>query len=97
MLFVPVNEGKVHWTLAVVDFRKKEIQMYDSMHNTHSEYLEHLKRYLMDEHKDKKGYDLPDKDEWQLVRTDCENTPRQRNSKLLSFLDCPLHLDPLCY
>ena len=50
-------------------------------------YLEFLKRYIADEHQDKKKEPLPDAEEWELVP--CErNTPRQRNGYDCGVFTC---------
>ena len=81
-IFFPINEGRMHWICAVAFMKEKRIQMYDSMGSDGMHYLENLFQYIKDEHKAKKGCDLPNADEWKLVP--CErDTPRQRNGKIM--------------
>lgn len=58
--------------------QEKRIQFYDSMMGSGMYYLEGLMRYLKDEWSAKKGGDLPDADQWQLVTCE-EDTPQQSN------------------
>lgn len=45
-IFVPINVHGNHWTLAVVDFKKKEIVYYDSMAGSMSDVFTNLREYL---------------------------------------------------
>ena len=47
-ILVPVHLG-VHWCLAVIDFKKKQIQYYDSMGGNNQGCLNVLRQYLCDE------------------------------------------------
>lgn len=79
-IFFPINCHGSHWILAVVFMQEKKIQMYDSFHGSHMKYLEHLLEYLKDEHTDKKkGEPLPNDDDWELIETNIDETPRQHN------------------
>ncbi len=49
MLIVPVHAHSNHWTLSVVDFRKKTISYYDSKYGHNSAILQTLRQYLIDE------------------------------------------------
>lgn len=77
-IFFPINQGFSHWICAVVYMKEKRIQMYDSLHGPGMSYLEAIFRYLKDDYKDKKGGEMPDKDEWELVVTQGD-TPNQHN------------------
>lgn len=81
-IVIPVNVGRMHWVCVVAFMQEKRIQFYDSMGDAGDDYLRHMFRFLQDEHMDKKKQPLPDADSWQLV-TCTNDTPRQRNSKLL--------------
>lgn len=60
-------------------------RFYDSFGGDGMEYLQHVFRYIQDEHLDKKKSPLPDIDEWKLVP--CTNdTPRQGNGTLRRVL-----------
>jgi sentrin-specific protease 1 len=98
-IFFPINTNRSHWICAVVFFKEKRIQMYDSMGAGGMHYLKHIFRYLQDEHRAKKGCPMPDLDEWTLVPC-TRDTPSQQNGfdcgvylcMFLDFLsmDCPL-------
>ena len=77
MLFFPVNISNTHWCLAVVHVREKRIQYYDSMGGSGTEYLRALRRWVVDEMKDKKEKDVDPK-EW-LLQPTTSDTPRQAN------------------
>ena len=50
-------------------------------------YLETIKRYIEDEHEDKKKFPLPDTDEWKLIP--CQpDTPRQKNGYDCGVFTC---------
>ncbi|CAM9271486.1 unnamed protein product [Chrysoparadoxa australica] len=59
-LLVPINEGQSHWTLAVVNFKRKCFQYYDSMGGTCQQAYEDIVRYVDEEYRDKhaKGCDI---------------------------------------
>ena len=74
-LFFPVNENYAHWILGVVDFAKEKFSVLDP-YQAHAKprpsLIHHLKRYLEDEHLDKKGAPLPYDfwDNWEFVDID---------------------------
>ena len=77
-IFFPMNLSNMHWACAVIYMQEKRIQVYDSMHGPGDEQLRGLMQYVKDEWKAKKGGELPDADEWNLVT--CEpDTPSQHN------------------
>lgn len=47
----------MHWCLAIVDFRVPGVFYYDSMGGDNNRALVGIKKYLQDEHKDKKKAD----------------------------------------
>ena len=53
LLIIPVHLG-MHWCLAMVDFRVPAVYYYDSMGSDNNRALVGIKKYLEDEHKDKK-------------------------------------------
>lgn len=53
IILVPVHLG-MHWCLAVVDFKKKEIVYYDSLKGQNPGAIQGLRKYLADESLDKK-------------------------------------------
>ncbi|XP_045185319.2 sentrin-specific protease 1-like isoform X2 [Mercenaria mercenaria] len=52
-ILIPVHLG-MHWCLAVINFKKKDIQYYDSMGGNNQKCLNALRQYLCDESLDKK-------------------------------------------
>jgi len=77
-VFFPVNIGNSHWCLAVIHMQEKKIKYFDSLVGTGREYLLHLRRYLEDEHQDKKKKTL-DVSGWELVHSDRQVVPQQAN------------------
>lgn len=77
-IIFPINQNNMHWTSAVVFMKQKRIQFYDSMGGDGMLYLKDIFQYLKDEHREKKGSDLPDADQWTLVPC-TRDTPRQLN------------------
>jgi sentrin-specific protease 1 len=61
LVLMPVNSG-LHWTLAVFDFRKKQLAIYDSLGGKNMRLANALLKYLEEEHMDKKksAYDTSD-------------------------------------
>jgi Ulp1 family protease len=54
-ILVPMNIGKNHWALGVLDLEHKEIKYFDSLAegSIHKSFAQYMKRYLKDEWKDK--------------------------------------------
>ncbi len=78
-IFIPVNIDQVHWACAVVFFDEKRIQMYDSLGNSGTSYLEAILLYLKDEwNRMCADEELPNWKEWKLVTTTLD-TPNQEN------------------
>ncbi|XP_064490394.1 sentrin-specific protease 1-like [Ornithodoros turicata] len=75
LVLVPVHLG-AHWCLAVIDFRSKTIQYYDSMGGSNQECLKALRDYLKDESLDKRQANL-DMSEWTLETV--KGVPQQMN------------------
>eukprot|EP01039_Chlorochromonas_danica_P002907 gene2907-3173_t len=75
-VFIPINIHNTHWTLAVVYMQEKKIVFYDSMSGGGMVYLRDLKRWVADEHRDKKGTDL-DMSSWTTMSA--QGIPQQRN------------------
>ena len=79
-VIVPMNIGKNHWALGLVDFREKSIKYYDSLAEgtIHKSFVSHMKQYLSDEWKDKKkGEEMPD---FNAFDTPLVYPPQQSNS-----------------
>ena len=66
-----------HWTLAVVNLLEKRFEYFDSLRGNDGGVLANLRRYMMDEHLDKKNASWDDAG-W-TDHTWHAGTPRQRN------------------
>ncbi|KAI8578229.1 hypothetical protein K450DRAFT_247854 [Umbelopsis ramanniana AG] len=84
MVLIPVNSS-LHWTLAVFDFRKKQLAMYDSLGGNNVRLVKALLQYLEDEHMDKKKtpYDASD---WSIYVP--KDIPHQRNGDDCGVFAC---------
>jgi sentrin-specific protease 1 len=74
-MIIPINEVEIHWFLAVINFKKQRIEIWDSMGSRHLDVIDALFRYLQDEHRAKKGSDL-DISSWSCEPVDA---PQQTN------------------
>jgi sentrin-specific protease 1 len=55
LVLIPINQGNAHWTSAVINFKHKRIEAYDSMgEGSARSIFEQLKGYLQSESMDKK-------------------------------------------
>lgn len=91
VIAVPIHL-RIHWCMAIINFRNKSIRYYDSMGESKSmdpaakTCLNALYNYLKTEHKDKKGSDY-DMSEWQLE--DCsDKIPQQMNGSDCGVFSC---------
>ncbi|XP_070266441.1 sentrin-specific protease 1 isoform X2 [Myotis yumanensis] len=86
ILLVPIHLG-VHWCLAVVDFRKKNITYYDSMGGINNEACRTLLQYLKQESIDKKRKEF-DTNGWQLFSKKSQEIPQQMNGSDCGMFAC---------
>ncbi|XP_023594586.1 sentrin-specific protease 1 isoform X1 [Trichechus manatus latirostris] len=86
ILLVPIHLG-VHWCLAVVDFRKKNITYYDSMGGINNEACKILLQYLKQESFDKKR-EVFDTNGWQLFSKKSQEIPQQMNGSDCGMFAC---------
>ncbi|XP_048221541.1 sentrin-specific protease 1 isoform X1 [Perognathus longimembris pacificus] len=86
ILLVPIHLG-VHWCLAVVDFRKKNITYYDSMGGINNEACKILLQYLKQESIDKKRKEF-DTNGWQLFSKKSQEIPQQMNGSDCGMFAC---------
>lgn len=77
-LLVPINSSNVHWTLAVVNFKDKRVEYYDSLGSTNQKVLANLLRWVGDELDHKKN-EVFDASEWSTVGHG-QDVPQQDNS-----------------
>ena len=85
---VPMNIGKNHWALGLVDLKEKAIKYYDSLAEgtIHKSFVSHMKKYLADEWKDKKkGEECPD---FENFETPLVYPPQQSNSYDCGVFTC---------
>jgi len=72
-ILIPIHLGN-HWTMLVIQMKKRHIDYYDSLGGSHR-CVEDMKKYLKEEYKDKKKMDL--KDQW--THKYHTNIPHQKN------------------
>jgi sentrin-specific protease 1 len=84
IVLIPVHLG-VHWTLAVVDLKRKQVVYYDSLLGDNRVCLTALLDWLVQEAKDKKGmqYNVSD---WKRLTP--KDIPRQQNSSDCGVFTC---------
>eukprot|EP01083_Nonionella_stella_P090835 253826_1 len=79
-VFVPIHVNISHWVLACLNMKTKTIEYYDSMGGSNSGARECLRRYLMDEWKDKRGEVYTGIDDWKYNKfTPGIDMPEQLN------------------
>ncbi|KRT82589.1 Peptidase [Oryctes borbonicus] len=84
LIAIPIHL-KLHWCMAIIDFRKKRITYYDSMGSSNMECLRALMSYLKDEHLDKKKTEF-DASDWRL--TSARDIPQQMNGSDCGMFSC---------
>ena len=77
MLIFPIHCHSNHWTLAVVNFRERRFEYYDSLRGSPDEVLINLRKWLQEESRDKKGAEF-DVEGWTDVSFK-SGTPLQKN------------------
>ncbi|KIY69675.1 cysteine proteinase [Cylindrobasidium torrendii FP15055 ss-10] len=85
VVLIPVNHNNVHWTAAVINFKRKRIESYDSMGGCRPPVYAMLRHYLDAEHKNKKKkpFDFTD---WTDHRV--EDLPQQENAYDCGVFTC---------
>ncbi len=81
MMLIPINEGNVHWFLAVINFKMKRMEIWDSSPGrAHLDVINALFQYIQDEHRAKKGFEL-DISLWnrEPFHSRGQRTPQQTN------------------
>ena len=84
LILIPIHLG-MHWVLASIDMKNKEINYFDSMNGNNSECLKLLLIYLKDELHDKKKEAL-DTENWKL--TIRKEIPQQMNGSDCGMFAC---------
>ncbi|GJQ67265.1 hypothetical protein Trydic_g8169 [Trypoxylus dichotomus] len=87
IIAIPIHL-RMHWCMAIIDFRKKRITYYDSMGSSNMDCLNALLSYLEDEHLDKKKTEF-DVSDWRL--TCAKDIPQQMNGS-----DCAKSICRIC-
>ncbi|KNC96676.1 uncharacterized protein SPPG_07888 [Spizellomyces punctatus DAOM BR117] len=83
-VIMPVHLGN-HWTCAVINFKRKRLEYYDSLHGGHSSIFKNLRHYLEQESKDKKKTTV-DLSEW--TEHVPKNVPVQLNGNDCGVFTC---------
>jgi hypothetical protein len=88
-MIVPVNVNQAHWYTAVVNFRDKRTEVYDSQGKKHDRQETHatLRRWLADTYKAQHGKDLS-LSEWRIHEPPPKRVPQQRNSNDCGVFMC---------
>lgn len=76
-IVVPVHLGD-HWCCGLISFKRKRIEMYDSLTFTHMEFFGFMRRYLKLESLDKLGENF-DLTGWKNFVCPAEKCPQQKN------------------
>lgn len=84
LILIPVHLG-MHWTLASIDMRNKQINYYDSMNGNNQDCLNLLLTYLKDELLDKKKEHL-DIENWRTIIV--KKIPQQMNGSDCGMFTC---------
>lgn len=82
LVFVPVNQGNMHWTLAIVDNREKCLKFFDSMGGRGKRFLDELEQYLRHEAQSQ-GKKCPT-----YSKQDSIEGPRQKNGSDCGVFIC---------
>lgn len=82
---IPVHVGQMHWCMAIINFKEKTINYYDSMGHPNAKVLGYLSDYLKQESLDKRKikFDLSD---WTIQSV--PNSPRQQNGSDCGVFSC---------
>ncbi|KAM6063085.1 sentrin-specific protease 2 isoform 2-T2 [Chlamydotis macqueenii] len=86
LILVPVHL-KVHWTLVVIDVRKKTIKYFDSMGQKGDKICETLFQYLQEESREKRNLELIFS-EWTLRSMESHEIPQQLNGSDCGVFVC---------
>ncbi|XP_057668612.1 sentrin-specific protease 1-like [Diorhabda carinulata] len=84
LICIPIHLG-FHWCMAIIDLRAKYIRYYDSTGNSNNRCLKALKKYLEDEHLDKKKCPLYTTD---FKLENLKDIPQQSNGNDCGIFTC---------
>eukprot|EP01083_Nonionella_stella_P281201 956833_1 len=78
-VFIPIHVSGNHWCLAVLNMRDRRIEYYDSLGGgTNRDCVQKLKKFLKDEHLQKRGDEL-DVSSWTVYDAKINEIPQQSN------------------
>lgn len=83
-IIIPVHL-RLHWVCAVINFKLKRFEYYDSLHGSNQECLDHLREYVEEEYKDKKK-SVYDTSGWSDYMP--KNVPNQENGYDCGVFTC---------
>ncbi|XP_027731057.1 sentrin-specific protease 2 isoform X3 [Vombatus ursinus] len=86
LILVPIHR-RIHWSLVVIDVRKKTIRYLDSMGQKGHRICSLMLRYLQDESKTKRNKEL-DPAEWTLESVKAYEIPQQLNGSDCGMFTC---------
>ncbi|CAA9991129.1 sentrin-specific protease 1, putative [Plasmodium knowlesi strain H] len=89
LILIPLHVGGNHWTLGSINMREKKIKLYDSLNMSNTKFFEYMRRYLVDEMRDKKQMEL-DVSVWEYNPEGCseEGIPCQENGYDCGVFTC---------
>ncbi|SCN63454.1 sentrin-specific protease 1, putative [Plasmodium chabaudi chabaudi] len=58
LILIPLHVSGNHWTLGAINIKDKQIKLYDSLNMPNRKFFEYMKRYIVDEVKDKKQINI---------------------------------------
>ncbi|KAM6228133.1 sentrin-specific protease 2-like [Porphyrio hochstetteri] len=93
IIFVPVHL-RCHWTLGVIDVRKKSIRHYDSLGQNGDKICQVLFKFLQEESHEKRKEEL-DSSEWTLHSMEPHEIPQQKNGSDCGVFTCK-YADYIC-
>ncbi|XP_036063198.1 sentrin-specific protease 2-like [Onychomys torridus] len=86
IVLVPIHQ-KVHWSLIVIDLRKKSIVYFDSMGQTGQSICETIFEYLQNESKTQRNIEL-DPLQWKRYSMTSKEIPQQLNGSDCGIFTC---------
>jgi len=85
IILIPVHCKGVHWTMAIIDMRKKTILYYDSKGGANKNLLDTLEKYLREESLDKRNQSF-DTRNFRIEKA--RNVPQQKNNNDCGVFSC---------
>ncbi len=80
-MFFPINIDEAHWTLVIALMQEKRIVYRDSNEGSGHEYTNAIKRYVIDEMREKREHTMTqaEQDEWVVEPLPPADSPGQEN------------------